>query len=1174
MNRTLTRIAVLSAVAATCTLAQEFRAQISGDVTDPAGAAIEGAKVVATSVERNVPYEATTNTAGRYIIQFLLPGKYVVTVERSGFKKFVREGITLVGSDRFALDARLELGAVADSVTVSGEISLLQTETATRQTSFENRVIENVPSGGRNVFALMYDQPGVVKNSTYWGSMELYAFGNVNGVSISGGRQSENESTLDGITNTKSDRGVGFVPSINATQEFTVQTNSYDAQFGRVSGGITIINVKSGTNSLHGQLFEFFKNDKFRANDWVANKDGEERTPFKNNTFGFEVDGPIYIPKVYDGRNKAFFMLSLEGLREHNPGGVLSTMPTAEQLKGDFSKTNYSGGVISIYDPMTTTLVNGSYVRTAFPGSVIPTSRINPVAQKAASYYPAPNLAGDGPARLNNYAKILPSTNGYDSWLGKMDYMFNERSRISFRYGQTPWLNYSKLVWGNNVAEPSGEYPSTRIPRTWGADWTYTATPALVLNLRAGLTRYEGQGGNTFGVGYNPTQLGFPSSLVNQFTALMFPRFNPGQFSPLGASPVFSYSTNDAYSLQPNASWTRGRHFVRFGAELRRYNDNSQSPGLASGVYNFTTGFTGANPTSASASSGNEFASFLLGYPASGSVDRNIYPAYRAHYYAGFIQDDFKFSSRLTVNLGLRWDYETPRYERYNRMIRGFAFDQGSPIAATVKASPAAANCPACAAGLKGGLLYAGTGGAGRYAFEPRRNQWQPRVGVAYRMTSKLVLRGGFGLSYLGQSSNGPSTGFSQSTGLVSSLDGNLTPAVTLSDPFPSSIFPSGLQKPVGNSLGLSTNLGQGASFQYLDRALPYSRQFSAGLQYELPGHWLLDASYVGNQTRRLPVSMGLNFIPKSALLSLPVDQRAAYFTARLDNPMAGLLPGSGLNGATLTRAQLLYAFPQYSGVTMSDVPIGSQRYDGLQMKVAKRFSHGFTTTVSYTWSKTLERVSLLNAQDADLTNVLNTPLEKRLTQYDVPQQFSVIGTYDLPWGKGRPWLSDINKYANAVIGGWTVSGVWMTHSGFPLNFPNAAPNAARSAKLSNSQRDALAQKAGRTQYDPSYDIWFDTSIFPRTAIGTYEYRTFPTRFPDVRTKPLNIADVSIYKEFNMREKLKWQIRADGHNVGNFPWFGALDGGGANVTNSLFGHLRADIGNETRIVVLVMKVVF
>jgi hypothetical protein len=320
---------------------------------------------------------------------------------------------------------------------------------------------------------------------------------------------------------------------------------------------------------------------------------------------------------------------------------------------------------------------------------------------------------------------------------------------------------------------------------------------------------------------------------------------------------------------------------------------------------------------------------------------------------------------------------------------------------------------------------------------------------------------------------------------------------------------------------------------------------------------------------------LNLNFVPLDVQNSLPVDQRSAYFNTQVANPMAGLVPNSGLNNATLTRAQLSYAFPQYSQVTITDVPIGSQRYDSAQFKVTKRFSHGFTTTVAFTAAKALEQISTLNAQDVNVTNLSRSTLEKRLTQYDVPRQLSIIGTYDLPFGKDRPFLKNSNRWVNGIVGGWTVSGVFMSHSGYPIAFPNAAPTVAKSARLSDAQRDALAQSKGRSQYDPSYDVWFDTSIVPTTAgPAPYTLRNFPTRFPDVRTKPLNVADVSIYKEFLIKERVRWQIRFDGHNVGNFPWFGVLDSNGANVTRPQFGFLRADIGNEGRVFVGVMKVVF
>ena len=1155
-------------------LAQEFRATISGDVVDASGAPVEGAKVVVTNIEKNTATETTTNSSGRYAAQFLPPGKYQLTIEKAGFKKFVRGEIVLSAADRLAIDVKLEVGALTESTQVTAATPLLQTETASRTATIENRVLENIPTSGRNLYQLQYTLPGVTKNSTYWGSMELYAFGNVNNVSISGGRSGENETLIDGVANTHADRGVTLVPSLNSTQEFTIHTNTYDAQFGRVGGGVTSITIKSGTNALHGQLFEFFKNEKLNANDWIANKNNEERTKYRNNTFGFEVDGPVYIPKLFDGRNRAFFMISLEGLRERQEQSLVTSLPTAEMLRGDFSKlTNNSGRLITIHDPLTTrlnpnydsskpqTADNPRYIRTPFQNNIIPANRINPIAAKAASFYPKPNRPSDNLDNLGNYAVFNPTRNGYDAWLGKMDFHLAQDHQVSFRYGQTPWSNFARIAWGTNAAEPSGESPSTRVSRNWGADWTYIISPSLVFNLRGGLARYEAFSGNSFGGGFDPKELGFPASLVSQFTALQFPRFEVGTanqpYSPLGATQVSGYETHDTWSLQPNLSWNQGHHFRKMGVEFRLYNQNRHQPGAASGQYSFNKTASQNNPAQGDAFSGNEFASFLLGYPTGGTVPRNIDPAYQNKYFALFLQDDWKVTPNLTLNLGLRWDLETPRVERYDRMVRGFAFDQPSPIAGRVSGL-----------NLRGGLLFANENN--REAFLRDKNNFQPRIGVAYQFRDKWVLRAGYGLTYLGQHAAGSAGGFSRPTPLIATTDGGLTPAVSLSDPFPTSLYPNGLLKPVGNSLGLATDLGQPVTAQFLDRPLPYSQQFSVGIQRELPGGWLVDASYVGNITRKLPVSLNQNFIPLDILNSIPVADRAAYFNARVPNPMAGQLPNSGFNGSDIPRQQLLFAFPQYSQVTITDVPVGSQRYDSLQTKVTRRFSKGLAASVAYTISKTLEQVAPLNAQDVNLNDLPDTKLEKRLYQFDVPQKLAVVMSYELPFGKGKRFGDDFHPILNGVAGNWNLNMQYVHQSGFPFDHPNAAPLQARSAKLSNDQRDERAKANGR--FDPSVDKWFDTSLFPTAAQAPFTLRNFPTRFPDVRSPALRTWEISVFKDFVIKERVRWQIRGDFQNAFNFPFFGALQTN--NVTDSRFGQLRADITNQQRQVALVMKVLF
>jgi Carboxypeptidase regulatory-like domain len=1140
---------------------QEFRASISGEVHDSSGAPVPGVRITAKHQGTNFTYEAVSNESGRYLANFLQAGDYVLSAEKEGFKKFVQEGVKLLLSDRAAVDIRLEVGTVNDSVTVTAMVSELQTESAVRVATIERTLLEKAPNNGRNPFLLTHALPGVEKTG-YWGSAELYAYGQVGGVSISGGRSGENETVIDGVTDTTPGRGVNFIPAIDTLAEVSVQTNVYDAQYARTGGGVNVFGTKTGTNTIHGAMYEHLKHEDFIANGWSRNKAVGELLAanpnavvpgkkFRNNTFGFEIDGPIYIPKLADGRNRLFFLVSWEGLRERNPSTQVRTLPQLEQLTGDFSKLRGAANQqVLIYDPLTTVASTG--LREPFAGNAIPQSRINPIAAKVAGFYPKPNAPGETAALLNNYINVSPSQNAYNQWIGKLDYRVNSKNTVFFRRGETPWENFSKVVWGTNEAEPSGEAPSTRRALSYAADWTSTLTPTFVANLRGGLARTENYSGNIYGIGYDPRKLGFSSGLVSQFDTLQFPRFNLGAYSELGTAPA-SASISDSWSLQPNINWIHGRHVVKAGSELRLYNQNNIGPGYAAGNYTFNRTWTQQNAQRADAASGNEFASFLLGNPASGSVDKNINPAVSWRYYGFYFQDDWKITRRLTFNLGIRWDYEAPAAERYNRMIRGFAFNQASPIASKVQGLD-----------LKGGLIYAGTSGNQRQAFNRDWNNLQPRIGVAYQVTPKLVFRGGYGLVYLGQNAVGASTGYSRSTGVISTADGGLTPRVSLNDPFPEDLL-----QPVGNSLGASTNLGLAAGFQYLARPLPYSHQYSAGFQYELPWQIVADASYVGNQTRKLPLGGDFNALPISEL-----GKPSNYYTDRVTNPMAGLLPDNGAkNGATIPRQDLLLPYPQYTSVTGSNVPVGSQRYDAAQMSLVKRFSGGLTFRVNYTISKTLERVNFLNSQDFNASDIGASRLEKRLVDFDAPRHFAVLGSLDLPYGKGRRWGSSLHPIVQFFLGGWNLAANYNRRSGLPLAFPNAAPLSAQSASLNAAQRDDLAKKYGQQKWDVSYVPYFDVSLFPKVAgPAPFTLRDFPTRFPDVRGFGLNNLDLTFAKEWAVKERVRFLFRAETMNAFNTTYFRTL--AGTNVTSSNFGFLNQDPTVDPRMTVMVLRMTF
>ena len=576
-----------------------------------------------------------------------------------------------------------------------------------------------------------------------------------------------------------------------------------------------------------------------------------------------------------------------------------------------------------------------------------------------------------------------------DQWSGRIDYNVTDTNRVYFKYSQNPFSEYRGLVWnGSNAAEPTGNAPLIRNGRNWAFDWTSTLSPTLTFDLRAGLSRWETSSGNSFGANYNPAQLGFSSTLVSQFSKFQFPRFTLGSYQAIGTDRVWHDEPSDVYSLQPNLNWVAGSHFFKFGADFRRYNNLNNNPGASSGVYTFGKDWTQENALRASATSGNELATFLLGYPSSAYVDLNMAPAYQNQYYAFYFNDDWKLTSRLTLNLGLRWDYESPVVERYNRQLRGMDFSAASPIAGQVTGLT-----------LKGVPMFAGLNGNPRGAFDTDKNNWQPRIGVAYRLSDKLAIRGGFGMFYLGQGESGSAIGFSQRS-MPSFPRLQVYAAVSLENAFPT---PNGrLLQPIGASDGASSFLGQSLGVNYLNRPLPYSIQYSFDIQYELPGNILAEIGYNQNETRKIPVNVNnINVIPASLLgrrtASGAID--SAWYNERVPNPMAGLIPNNAaLNGATITRQRLLVRF-------RSSMALPTECADRKQYTTAAGDSPSAWRRVSRSSPITVlaRRSSRYRAErwDFNFADPEASNLEKRpASEIDITK-FVLTGVWELPFGKG-----------------------------------------------------------------------------------------------------------------------------------------------------------------------------
>lgn len=1150
-------------------LSQEVRASITGVVSDPAGAAIAGAKVIAHDPATGRSVATETNETGTYLTPFLAPGTWELSVEASGFKKYVRQGIILQALDRPRIDIKLEVGDVTSSVTVNADVSQLQTETSSRSQVLANEIVANVPTQGRNPFQISWAASGVIKG-TAWRYLRSFDIGGTTSISINGGREGMNEVLIDGISNVRAEWTVISIPTTESLQEFKVQTNTYDAQYGRTTGGVISMVTKGGGNSFHGTAFEYFQNDKLNANQSELNQPqtvagvyypNGRKPPNHINQFGVQASGPIYIPKVFNGKNRLFWMLSYEGMRQRSADPGVVTFPIMDIRGGDFSNLfNGQGQQILIYDPYST---RADGTRTPLPNNRIPQNQLDPVALKLLSYYPAPTSTGTGPAFVNNNPYPSRWENGFDQFVGRVDAVINSNNNVFFRYNENPFQEYRGIVFGvTNPAEPTGNAPLLRNGRNVMMNWTSTLSPTMTFDLRAGLNRWEEAGGSTIGQGFDSRQLGIADALVSQFPAYQFPRIELEGYQAMGSTAV-SPGTRDTYSVQPNFNMVVGRHFLKFGAEGRRYNKNVAAGGYPSGFYRFNRNWTQANALRADSVSGNSLATMLMGIPTEAFVNINIDPSYHHFYWAGFIQDDWKISNNLTMNVGLRWDAETGNVERYDRQVTGLDFNTASPI-----------DSQAAGIDLNGSVLFAGVNGEPRALVNTPKNQFQPRFGLAYNLHNKWVFRGGVGLYFVGEDATGSTNGFSRQTNAIVTADG-LTPlpGMTTSNAFVG--LPGGrLLAPIGTSLGGASFLGETVNSFNRGRVLPYSLQWSFDIQRELPGGMLFEIGYAGNANRRLqsgynpnsssnPNSYPLNFVPESELgrrtPSGAID--TAYYQQQIPNPMAGLIPNNAqLNGATIQRQLLMNSYPQFSQIQYFGAPIGRAQYHGMNIKVTKRFSRGLSFLSSYGIAKNLRQTRTLNSQFfGGLDNFDSTRLVKESDQnVDIPQKFVIAGIYELPFGKGQPLGNNVSGLVNQIIGGWQLNFDVTYQSGMVTDYPNAQQNAPGSAKLDN----------------PTNKEWFDTSLWRRpdgTAVAVQEpftLRDFPFFLGDVRRPGYQNWDASLSKYFPIKENLRLQFRFEMVNMLNHPFYQNL--ASTDVTSPLFGQLSPTQANLPRFIKLAM----
>jgi hypothetical protein len=1008
--------------------AQDFRGAIGGRVTDESGGVLPGVTVTVTNSATNVTSNTVTNETGTYSLLYLQPGTYAVTAELQGFKKVMRDKVEVRLGDRLEIDFKMEVGRLEETITVAAETPLLETRTGSAGQVIDEKQIALMPLSDGNPFVLARLAPGVA----YHGDLKFSRPFDNAGTSdfTADGGPGRNEFTLDGSPNMANGRRVAFVPPANAVQEFKVETATFDAQQGHTAGATVNVTLKSGTNRIRGDAYYHYRDEVLSANDFFLERAGRPKDDTGYKRYGFSAGGPAVLGKLYDGRDKTFFFTAVEWLYDTFPEPGQFTVPTEAQRNGDFSALLSQG--IVIYDPLTAVRrADGRIERQPFPGNIIPSGRISPIAREYLKYYPLPNQPGTATG-VNNFITANPRGDDFYSMNYRVDHVLTDTQRFFVRYSR----NNRKENRGNWTGEVNGIRPTGnflfRINDAVNVDHVWTMTPSSLLNVRASWSRFQEPSIRQHQGAFDPTSLGFGTAASQYFGSnRYFPRFefDDGSFSDLG--DTFAGGTNATiYSFQPTWTLSRGNHSLRSGGDFRAYREDGFPSVHSAGRYDFGRGstslFTKQLDNSPAAAIGQDLAAMLLGFPSGGTIDRSANRFNQVVYGGVFFQDDWKVSPKLTLNLGVRWEYEGAPTERDNRNVRGF--DPDAELAITSAAQAAYARNPiaqvaASAFRVRGGLQFVTDSNRGTY--NPDMNNVQPRVGFAYQASEKTVVRGGWAIytvPALFDISGIYQPGFSQATGLVPSLDTGITIRSTLANP-----FPDGVLDPPGNSLGPNTFVGRsiGRFNDLLDYRNGQSMRWSLSMQRELAGQWVVEGAYVASRSYDLNTDFNLNVVPREYLSTSNVRDTATinFLTANVANPFAGLLPGEGMNGSTVQRQQLLRPFPQFQNIDVRRYD-GSSRFDSAQFRVSKRFRGGYQFDTAYTWSHFKEKVTRLNDTDPDF--------EERYNDTHLPHRLVVNGIWELPFGRGRRFGSGANPVVNAVIGNWSVSAIWNWQSGRP----------------------------------------------------------------------------------------------------------------------------------------------
>ena len=1172
---------------------QSYFGTVSGELTDQTGAVVQGAKVTLTDVQKGFTFTATSDSTGRYLFTAIPPGYYSVTAEMQGFEKAIRTNVKVNVSENATANLNLKIASAVQSVEVTAESEAVSTEDAVTGQVVNRRFINDLPLVDRYVMDLTFLAPGVTTMDD-----QCPNCGGTNFVS-NGSRGASADILMDGasITNFEPNGGVTeatYTPSSEAVEEFKVQQSNFSAEYG--FSGASVINMitRSGTNSFHGSAYDFIRNQMTDANNWFLNSQNIGIPPVHRNNYGGTIGGPIR-------KNKTFFFFDWDGTRDSSLGNYQAGVPSAAERNGDFGEIcganggsfNSAGMCVDstntlvpagqIWDPYTGTfqtpadLPSGAY-RSAFipfnnlatytsPGNPklngtpfqlpqTPGNLIDPVAQKMMNLFPQPNLNNGN--IYDNWA-AGGSGHGYnDQFDIKVDHRFSEKNLISVKYSQQ-WSHGSSYNCFGNFTDPCSTGPNNSSAHLFAINDTQTFSPTLILTTTFGFTR-----GSLHIDAYNSSlnsdplgTLGFPSYLEsNGFSGVPAMFIGGGYYSAgftsIGNDPYGNYvQGKDVGQLSAVLNKIKGRHDIKFGFEGRLHQQNYIQTNAPLGYFNFDNTSSAQCPDpDPTVCGGDGMASFMMGKTSSSFYEIQFRPATENFQYAWFVQDNFKVSPKLTLNLGLRYDISEPRTERHNRM-NWFDPNVVSPL--QVSGLPT----------IYGGEMFNSA---------LIRNNWltdwkniQPRFGLAYLITPKTVVRGGYGI-YFGQSRSGAngllsygSQGYNQYTNAITTYQNDgATPYLSLSNP-----FPYGLIQPPGSSLGLMNDVGYGAigPLRTHDAAkTPYEQTWTLGFEQQLPWNLVASASYIGKKGTHLYFSgtNQLNVLPASVENMSPTEIGDLF--NYVDNPFAGSItdPNSTLSSDSVQAFQLMVPYPQFTGVATDVKPIANSTFNALQLTLEKRYSNGLQLSANYTWSKSIDDSSTYDDNVTWLGSFTslqdpNKPwLERSLSTFDIPQSFKLNYTYDLPVGKGRPYLADMPRWLDLIVGGWKTNGVWVIQDGRPLSF--VVVDGGNPIPTYGGQRPNLVGTPRRT--GGSDGNWINNYFANPEVFQTPEQYTLgnaPRAIGSVRSPFYFTCNLSVGKQFALSEKyesMQLELRLEAQNAFNHPVFGSPN---TNVGDPNFG---------------------